>query len=669
MVRIQTRASIVGLLAMVFFGLFASAVSAFAASPSAATAPTGLAVKQLDVLSLRVSWIAPPTNVIEVTAYTLRLGESIVGKYPLTLGVSPTSGVLPIAKVSDGGLLTVTATIGLLSETPRSVGVTLAPGTGSVIVSPTPDPVAQNSTQAAGGSSIFGGGIQLPKPSGTVKNNPTALEAYGFSDGYTKIVDTLGYKDPSDYAAKAINGIATGLWQLSVFLQISGITFFAWALARQTYAGLSASVVAIVGAFAGSDLRIELALAGVVAYAAWSVWKLRNDFTLIYKASAYVVIFMAASLLYLSNSGAIVPIATRAPLSATQFAIVQTDSWGLKNTESTYNLSVQPTYDGDPLEQGMRRHANEEWLRSGYPGFCQVSFGNLQWSTTTYVPDSADLPTYKHLAFCEYLLKALAEDNTKALDKLRSDNGVLNIGGHVGYVEKASPGIWDFYQGHQPYLRVLYSGVALGSQLVLAPLNWGLGILLSITIVFISIDLVLLVIWLIAGSYPDFRERIMAHLKSMGRKTITPALLAAVILLSLTIQDAVFSLLGPGGWLVASVARAICTLILILYLVWKVINWVFRKVSEAMSDESLGEITSILVAQDVMPGISTATAPSAIDFGNDSPGGDNTNSIRSLAVLAAGAYSGTMPAAIAVNSALDARKANRQQAELGSSQA
>ncbi len=551
------------------------------ASPTLGNPPTGLKSENADGTNLSVSWKAPALSANNVTGYILRLDDTVVAQYGILNGVTATHGLIPISRVTKGGILTVSAQINLLQEGPRSAGITLAPVN---LAGPVPPPGTQPAPLGQSGP-IFGGGIPNPPIylNQTNPNNPDALEAYGMKDGFTKIIDTLG-KSPGDLSDKGPNGMAGGYWQASVFLLLSGMVFLAWTISLKTYELLTSAVLVLIASFTKSDLFIYVGIAGLAAFAWWGAYHLGRDKSRIYKAAAYVLVIMAVGTLYVADSGKVIENTILAPTKASQVGIVLADTWKTEgSSEADYNLSIKPTYNGDALEQGMRRHANQTWLRYGYSGYCMLNFGNVEWSITNRVPDKHK--GWEGYTFCEYLLRAQTLHNAAALDRLRSHDGTAGIGGDTGYVEAASKEVWEFYQGHQPWTRLFYSWVAFGSQVMLTPLTWGQGFMNLTVEILLACDAVLLAVWLAAGSYPDFRKKVIKHAKSMGHKTILPAMLSVTILVFLKIQDAVFSLMGPSSWLWGSIVRSGCTFLVISYGVWRVVNFVISKVKQSSSPQ------------------------------------------------------------------------------------
>jgi hypothetical protein len=560
--------------------------------------PSNLKVVQTTGDIMHATWSVPATYSAQVTTYVLRLDNTVIGRKVISLGVIKPELDIQNSTVAAGGMLTVSAVIGTNLETDRSAGVRIAPQTP---ITQTPgQPAAKPDTNPTdGGGEIFGGAAVPPKPDTPVKNNNTAFEVYGLTTSYLTIYTHLKTLDPTEMVSNGgdllINGYARGLWQMAVFIEVSGIVFFSWALSRKTYAALSTVALSLVGGFSKSVVSKILLDAGAIAYLIWGIRRLKNDHSSIYKASLFAVLFLASSTLYLANTGTVVPMVTQAPLRAAQLAIVQTDKWAVSgDTEADYNLSIRPTYEGaDQLEQGMRRHADAQWLSNGYRAWLQVNFGNAKWAMTTFVPDNKDLPTYRGLTFGEFLFKATKENNKDAMNYLTGD-GIFN---GKGEIEKASPEVWNFVQGHDPWLRILYSAVALGSQLLIAPLTWGLGLLIAIVIVLTSIDAVLLAIWLMAGIYPDFRQKIFGQLKGMARRTLTPAFLCFAVLLSMKILDALLSLLGPSGWLVGACVRSLGTVVMVIAGIFLVRNWLRTRGERIMGDISAGELQELFAGR------------------------------------------------------------------------
>jgi len=555
-------------------------LSCFASNAQAATNITGptelsITAAKADTSTVQVSWKPPLDFLGQITAYSLRLDGNQVAQFKVINGLLPSTYVIPAAPFNPGGAVTVVA----LSGTAQ-----VGDPSNTVILNKSASPASQpTATQATPSSSYqdngYGGALQSPPYAD--KNQPSPLEVYGAGSGIRSLITTNN--DGTQWISAGMNGTAGAIWSMAVLLQIAGSAIFGWALIKSIYGALIGAILALLNSFNVSPIFGDILLIAVAVTMAWGAIMMIRDEDRIRKGIGTALLVLLAGLTFFGNAASLVPQVVEMPVTVTQFAMAEVSKWEVPGDKpEDYNLSVKPTYNGNELEQSIRRYLNQNWLQTTYPAYCQLNFGSVAWSTTHIVPNDKDLPKYKDLTFCEYLLKAQTENNTTALDKLRSNDsagGVVGaatgglLGHRVGYVEAASPEIWNNYQASAPEvssLRMLFSIVALGSNFIDFVIKAGLGLFISLTVLLLGVSTIMLGFMLLAAVAPPLLDYLFQHLKEMLARTWKPGLVMAFFMIVDKIVSILFTASGVRGWLIETILRGITMVVLLGWGLFKI---------------------------------------------------------------------------------------------------
>lgn len=560
--------------AVLMFVSFCFASSAQAAPDSTGPTELRIAATNGDASSVQVSWKAPTLSIAQITAYSLRLDASQVAEFKVINGLLPSTYVIPSATFNPGGDVTVVALAGTAQVGTPSNVVTLNKSTASAPTSPVAQAPSAKSYQDNG----YGGALRSPTYAD--KNQPSPLEVYGGGSGIRSLISTNN--NTTQVISAGMNGAAGAIWAMAVLLQLAGSAIFGWALIKSIYGALIGAVLALLNSFNLSQLFGELILIAVAVTMGWGAIMLLKDEDRIRKGIGGAFLVLLAGFTFFGNAALLVPKVIEAPVTFTQVAMAESSKWEIPGDKpEDYNLSIKPTYNGNELEQSIRRYLSQNWLQTTYPAYCHLNFGDVEWSTTHFVPNDKNMPTYKDLTFCEYLLKAQTEYNTVALDKLRSEDtaggavGAVTgglIGHREGYVEQASPGIWKNYQASEVEVstsRMLFSLVALGSNFIDFLMKVGLGLLISLTVLLLGVDIIILGFLLIAGMSPPLFGYLDRHLRAMAAKTWKPGLLMVLIMGVEKIVSIIFTAGGVRGWLVETILRGVTMMVVIGWGVYK----------------------------------------------------------------------------------------------------
>lgn len=573
--------------AVLMFFSFCFASTAQAAPDN--TGPTELSITATtgDASSVQVSWKPPADLFAQITAYSLRLDNNQVAEFKVINGLLPSTYVISSAPFNPGGDVTVVALSGTAQVGIPSNVVTLSKSTTAAPLTTSAEAPKPSSYSGNG----FGGALQTPPYADT--NQPTPLEAYGSGSGIRSLVSTNN--DGTQWISASMNGVAGAFWALAVLLQLAGSAIFGWALIKSIYGALVGAVLALLNSFSTSPLFGDILLIAVAVTMGWGAIMLLKDEDRIRKGIGGAFLVLLACFTFLGNVTSLVPQLVQMPVTVTQFTMAEISKWEIPGDKpEDYNLSIKPTYNGNELEQSIRRYLNQNWLQTTYPAFCQVNFGDVPWSTTNFVPNDKAMPTYNNLTFCEYLLKAQTENNTVALDKLRSDDtaggavGTVTgglIGHREGYVEKASPAIWKNYQASAvevSTMRVLFSGAALGSNFIDFLMKLGLGLFISLTVLLLGVDTIVLGFLLIAGVSPPLLGYLERHLREMAAKTWKPGLVMALFMIVDKIVSIIFTAGGVRGWLAETILRCVTMVAILTWGLYKIFR---RKQSSRASGQ------------------------------------------------------------------------------------
>jgi len=556
--------------AVLMLVLFSFTSSAQAATGTAGPTELSITATTGDASSVQVSWKPPADIFAQITAYSLRLDGNQVAQFKVINGLLPSTYVISAAPFNPGGSVTVVAMSGTAQVGSPS---------NAVILNKSSSPVSQPTTVQATPSSPSqvngcGGAVQSP-PYADI-NQPSPIEVYGCGSGIRSLVTTNN--DGTQWISAGMNGSAGAIWSMAVMLQIAGSAIFGWALIKSIYGALIGAILALLNSFNVSPIFGDILLIAVAVTMGWGAIMLLRDEDRIRKGIGSAILVLLAGLTFFGNAASLVPQIVEMPVTVTQFAMAEVSKWEVPGDKpEDYNLSVKPTYNGDELEQSIRRYLNQNWLQTTYPAYCQLNFGDLTWSTTHFVPNDKELPKYKDLTFCEYLLKAQTENNTNALDKLRSNDtaggavGAVTgglVGHRVGYVEAASPEIWKNYQASAPEVsiqRMVSSIVVLGSNFVDFVIKTGLGLFISLTVLLLGVSTIMLGFMLLAGVAPPLLEYLFRHLKEMLARTWKPGLVMAFFMIVDKIVSILFTATGVRGWLVETILRGVTMLVLLVW--------------------------------------------------------------------------------------------------------
>lgn len=546
-----------------------------AQAATGATGPTGFSIKATkgDETTVEVSWTPPLDVLAQITAYSLRLDSNEVAQFKVINGLLPSDYVIAAAPFNPGGLVTVVALSGSAQVGPPSNAVKLNKSTSPVA----PPTVAQAPSTSSFRDNGFGDSINNPPYAD--KNQLTPLEVYGSGIGIRSLPSTNN--DKTQWIPATLNGWSGVNWLMAVIVGLAGGAIFGWSLIRGIYGGIVGAILALLNSLHLSPLIGDITLIAVALTMGWGAITMLKDEDRIRKGIGGAFLVLLASVTFFGNAAALVPQAILAPVTITQGTMAVTSKWEVPGDKpEDYNLSIKPTYNGNELEQAIRRYLNQKWLQTTYPAFCQLSFGSVAWSTTHKVPvDPNDkLPGFtKDLTFCEYLLKAQTENNTTALDKLRSDDSLGGavgaatggLAGHrKGYIELVSPAIWQNYQASSidaSLTRLTFSFVVLGSNFVDSIFMMGIGVFVTLTALLLGIDFIGLAFLLILGMIPPILEYLDRHVKEMCAKVWKPGLVMAFFMIMEKIVSVIFTASGVRGWLVETLLRGVTVAVVFVW--------------------------------------------------------------------------------------------------------
>lgn len=466
-----------------------------------------------------------------------------------------------------------------------------------------------------------GNSRDVKQPSLRGNNSPTAFELYASSSG--RIHDTYGL---TDKFVQWIMAPVSTAWYATAMLSYLALTILAWAVTKKFYVGL----IGVVGSFTQTIFNLSIyttliMLAWIIGVGALGVYLAKGRNTLAMRGVVVMLIGMIGATVYAIEAQKIIPAVMTAPLTAGQYILGYTERLMPQQDENNnFGLSVQPTYNGDPAEQGIRRFQETEYVNGVYPGVCKMNFGDIEWATTNYVPNNSDTEVrrlgFDHLTYCEYYVRSV---------KLGVEDDYL-----TSQVEEHAPAhVWEFFQGqnwldHSWYAFLLLAVITVRTLLICTlALSFVLGVLL-LGIGLIKLTLLILG-WLIPPAQPVVNRVVI---RSSIPATL-PIFLALLAIISLALSAAGSLLYEPFGWTGMMIYQ------LFIVVATLIVAWKARHFLTASSKRL------------TKPGTSDRGSTGASGSRHETPSSGNSlqparSTARAGATIAAGAASGGTSAAV-----------------------
>ena len=385
------------------------------------------------------------------------------------------------------------------------------------------------------------GTTDIAQPDFKGSNSKTSFEEYG--SGIGNIHNTYGNFDQF-IELKMIP--VTLFWSMLTFMSYLSLTQLAWTVTTQVYKGVVLAVTAVVQiVFAlpiyDSLLHLVMTVAGISIV----ILVLRQYMARVRRALTYIAVALLVTTVYTLFAPAIVQKVMTMPVTIGQAILGYTNELANYTTghpelaENRFNVSIKPTYNGNPFEQGVRRYQDAEFLNTVYSAECALNFGGQKWSTTQYVPNrqSPAAAGYDHLTYCEYYIRAEVYGNTTEMDYLSST------------VESNAPSkVWEAFQGKDVgghYANFIFIGPALAFRTIL---NFLLGYVFAVCIFTLGYFLVKMTFVLLAGMVPYWSDVLGRAAKLMVIKFALPPAMAAALVLGLVFSTIGYNTVNLLGW-------------------------------------------------------------------------------------------------------------------------
>jgi hypothetical protein len=387
-------------------------------------------------------------------------------------------------------------------------------------------------------------------------HEPTFYERFG-ADPYMEIDSDLGV---GDIVQKVVNGIASIIWSVVVWIAAGAVTLFQWAF--------SLELVNMVGEAVGGMVRsIRDAIytpflqAMIVLAGAWAVWHalVKRRGLLASEGLIWSVALLIVTVFFFSTPEGFVTGANN--LSAGVSRAVLEGISVLDPGESAGDSEA--TFGGDGADNQLRVSADRWWSTYVYVPWSVMEFGDqkladdygedLLWSKTI-TADEWDRIEGAGGAGGDYAMRLIKEKGDRYED-IKEDLGSKH------------PQALEWFNGHHPFQR---AGIAL-LALVVVLFAGGLLIVLSGAVLLMQLALILLVVlapfFLLLGIWPGAgRVVAMRWIETMVgllvKRVALSALLATILVVGGVLLDATSEL----GW---GIVMAVQVLVLLVALVYR----------------------------------------------------------------------------------------------------
>ncbi len=534
MFRPRLSARMSGMLLICFSATFATAVAAQAATNPAGGPPPPINVQAVleSNATAQVSWTPPAWPIKQLGGYLVERNGSQIAKLPTTGSGSPTTYTDPRPQAGTD-VYTV--------ETYSTTGAHSAPSVGRQLS-------VSGSAAANAGNATTGippGSTNIKAPDFRQGNAPTAFELYGQAAG--QIHETYGLfgGEIEGYELFPL----TVMWYVTTEFAYLALTFLAWGMTRNFYAPLITVTTAFIQAYVHLPifpLLVSVAIMG--AGLGIALYALRNHLSAVAKNIGLMFVFLVAMMAFTQTTGPTVQFAVNAPVQTGDYIlglVNKIEPLGL--TGGNFGLEVQPTFNGDPFEQGVRQFQNKEWINDVYPAVCAINFGNVVWATSTYVPNDGSLPNgWQHLTYCEFYVKDVANGGAQ--------DSYLTSAVH----SHAPSDVWDAFQGNNIPAHYFTAGLAM---LVIWVRSLFIDLLaFAFALAEFSVAIALFK-WAVIGSFgaiPQFRPFIVSWMARVPVITyIVPVSLAATAIIALAFSDVGYRVMLQSSWAAMEMAQLV----------------------------------------------------------------------------------------------------------------
>jgi uncharacterized membrane protein YgcG len=322
-------------------------------------------------------------------------------------------------------------------------------------------------------------------------NSPTALEKYGCGAGMSWVNDDSKPKAGVLHPEGAVTGPIHWVFQ-TLFIQIwvsighacwlLVSALYIWVMSASTYLGIANLFGGQLQTFHGnpnfSDLLL-VALAFGLFNMARHIFKndTRSGRVSIIRtmlALTLVTVFLGGAQIWMRS-------AVEKPLAVYSAVTSQlTSASAGTDVSRDFNLTVHPTYGGDKTKNAIREAENADWLMWQYLPQCAINFGDFQWVTNHYYPDT-------HTTWCEKFVQIWGSGSDDDKDKFKNE------------LKDANEEVYTYFKGENQMGRVLDTDI---SKFVLAWHNVMKGIMklsVFVGIFLLLAELLLLIVVLISN--------------------------------------------------------------------------------------------------------------------------------------------------------------------------
>ena len=394
----------------------------------------------------------------------------------------------------------------------------------------------------------------LIQPDFRHQNAKTAFEEYGGSPSGV-INNTYGALDPVDhFNGLQMSGVVLG-WAVLVFVSFVAMTLLAWSVTPKLYQGFVAAATAIVQAVFALGLYKHLVYLAIGVGALIVVlYFFSGTISAAKKGASMIVWGLLIGAVYTVFAPTIVGTVMTKPTVIGQAILGQIGTLSDSLTGQTgaaanrFNISVNPTYNGDSYEQGVRRFEEREYLNTIYASTCKLNFGDLDWATKTYVADRVAKPAngFHHLTACEYFVRA-----KKLGDDTESSYLQDQVQAH------APPDVWEMFQGKNASAHWMYMAI-------IAPVVVFRTILLFLTAYTFAVSIIMLGFFMVKATLalveiyiPPLQAHAHNMMKRMAINFGIPLYMAIALLIGILFSTASFNTMALMGWVPMMVFQVI----------------------------------------------------------------------------------------------------------------
>jgi hypothetical protein len=414
-------------------------------------------------------------------------------------------------------------------------------------------------------------------------NQPTAFEMYGCGKGMNAVNDSdpdkIGFGPFKTDKPRPIHDFFQNLFiQLPITL---GQTFFllisalsTWVTLPSTYLGVGNLFADLLQTFNGNPNTPGLiALALTLGLATVTILIVRSQHRKGYITTGLFLFVMAVLVLFLSNPFRIMQAAVDKPLSAyTAVTNESTDMLAGTAAENSFNLTVQPTYNGDKAYNAIRRAENNDWLMFQYLPQCAINFGDFRWAIDNKYPGS-------DASWCEKFVQVWGANDNDAKKEFKDQ------------LKAANADVYNFFDSGDQGQRVLTTFVSKFALLFHNLLKFFMKISLYLGMMLLLAELLFAVIWLIALLVGTDSTKLAAQrrMRTMFHWLKVPFVLLLFMLLVQAVEAAIINDGMDGGFLWTSAK----VLIFEVVVIFGTYRWLVKEHREhRRSMERLGEYRS-----------------------------------------------------------------------------